>query len=513
MYGAGNETVDIADGQHHGAKHDSVFELGERLLRGQPLGLAQLDHGRDVLGADFVRVDDLQRIGQRDALCSGHVLDGLPLAEQHAAGNAFFFADGRSTDGTRLFAFRQNDALDHRTRLLDELVAERRGRKLGGFGDAERSGDGVGVEMLGNGFEHGVDAFDVVFGNGPRGFDDSAGRLERIVFGSQDWYAVLKHRADQFHQLRVNGAGMGEQDAGNRDAAADRERGREDDAFTVAACDDQCARSQVRDELRGRTSGHDDVADATGGDFAFADDLGLELAGNVEGARRLKLRGFRNDAPELDGAELVLGGFLVEGLGRHVEDDAGDFAAFARKLARAQLEVVDGVRLRAAANQHDFGLQAVGDVDVELRGEGVRGVGMKAFDDQDVGVLAGVHAERDNVFEHVGALARGNAFGDGFELDRVRRIDIEDSAYHSAGVVLLFLPDRLDEADLHPQSLQGVDDAQRDRGQAGVQMDGGNKEGLCLALTHFVLPEETRCSKTYNYPPSAPAYKERFRDV
>lgn len=45
---------------------------------------------------------------------------------------------------------------------------------------------------------------------------------------------------------------------------------------------------------------------------------------------------------------LVLGGFLVEGLGRHVEDDAGDFAAFARKLARAQLEVVDGVRLRAA---------------------------------------------------------------------------------------------------------------------------------------------------------------------
>lgn len=66
----------------------------------------------------------------------------------------------------------------------------------------------------------------------------------------------------------------------------------------------------------------------------------------------------------------------------------------------------------------------------------------------------------------------------------------------------------------YPQSLQGVDDAQRDRGQAGVQMDGGNKEGLCLALTPFCfLPEETRCSKTYNYPPSAPAYKERFRDV
>ena len=108
---------------------------------------------------------------------------------------------------------------------------------------------------------------------------------------------------------------------------------------------------------------------------------------------------------------------IVEFFGSHVEHGTCDVATSAGELPCAQLEVGDGLRLGAVTDENHFRLEAVGDVDVELRREGVRGIGVQAFDDQDVGILAGIHAQRDDVFEDVGALVRGNAFGDGVQRD------------------------------------------------------------------------------------------------
>lgn len=64
---------------------------------------------------------------------------------------------------------------------------------------------------------------------------------------------------------------------------------------------------------------------------------------------------------------------------------------------------------RGVADQDDICLERVGDAGVELRGEVVRGIGMQPFDDQNVGVLAGLHARGDDIFKQIGGLVEATA--------------------------------------------------------------------------------------------------------
>ena len=369
-------------------------------MRREPLGLAQFNHRRDVFFADGVGVDDLYRCGQRYALRGSHVLDRFALAEQDAVGDAFFFAGDGGVDRARLVSFRQYDAFDLGARFLDQLVAESRRRELGGFRQAKGGRDGAGVQVFGNGFDDQAHAFDVVTGHGARHLADLARRAVGIAGRAQDGDARTKHGADQLHHLRIDDAGMSQQNAGDRNAAADRQGRQQQDIVAVGTGDDQRTGLEIRDVLNGLARGENNALHTTRGEFAFGSNVRLEMAGNVEHARRVKLRRFINDAPKP--CQFVSGAVDVEIFRRHVEHRAGDIAARARKLAGADLQVFNRRRLRRVGHQHHVGLEAVGDVDVQLRSKGMRRLGMQALNDQDIGIGAGVHAQRDDVFEQVG---------------------------------------------------------------------------------------------------------------
>jgi hypothetical protein len=78
---------------------------------GQPLGLAQLDHRRDVAFAD-ASGSRISRPAASVMPCDAATPSILALAEQHAVGDAFLLADDGGAHGARLLAFRQHDALD-----------------------------------------------------------------------------------------------------------------------------------------------------------------------------------------------------------------------------------------------------------------------------------------------------------------------------------------------------------------------------------------------------------------
>ena len=179
----------------------------------------------------------------------GDILDGFAFAKQDAVSDAFFRADGGGTHSARLVAFGQDDALAGSAGLLDQLIAEGGRRQLGVFRDVEGGRNGFGIEMFGDGFEHHVHAFDIVFGNRLGDFDDAPCRAEGIGAGTQDRYPPIKDRADQLHQFRVDFRVMGQQDAGDGHAPADGECGAENDVMTVAGSDDQRTGLQMRDEI------------------------------------------------------------------------------------------------------------------------------------------------------------------------------------------------------------------------------------------------------------------------
>ncbi len=80
MHCARNQTVHIADREHHRADDDDIFELFERLGRRQALGLAQRHHGIDIVDADGVGIQYFQAGRQGDALGGRDHLNGFTLA-------------------------------------------------------------------------------------------------------------------------------------------------------------------------------------------------------------------------------------------------------------------------------------------------------------------------------------------------------------------------------------------------------------------------------------------------
>ena len=228
------------------------------------------------------------------------------------------------------------------------------------------------------------------------------------------------------------------------------------------------------------------MADPTGIDLAFGDNLRFQVACHVKHAEGLQTGRFRHHAPERGAAKLALDGFAVEAFRGHVEYHPGDLAAFAGELPDGEAQVGDGTRYRGVADQDDICLERVGDAGVELRGKVVRSVGMQPFDDQDVGVLAGLHARSDDIFKQIGGLVGGNPFGNGIQRNRIGRIGFENLAAESAGAVIDFLGHRFGKTDFDAKALQGADNTEGDRGQGDILLNRNDQKGLCFTLAHEI---------------------------
>ena len=228
------------------------------------------------------------------------------------------------------------------------------------------------------------------------------------------------------------------------------------------------------------------MADPTGIDLAFGDNLRFQVACHVKHAEGLQTGRFRHHAPERGAAKLALDGFAVETFRGHVEHHPGNLAAFAGELPDGEAQVGDGARYRGVADQDDICLERVGDAGVELRGEVVRGIGMQPFDDQNVGVLAGLHARGDDIFKQIGGLVGGNPFGNSIQRNRIGRIGFENLAAESAGAVIDFLGHRFGKTDFDAKALQGADNTEGDRGQGDILLNRNDQKGLCFTLAHEI---------------------------
>ncbi len=182
----GDQTIDFTDGEHHRAENDGVFQLGHCLGRRHALGLAQLDHGVDIVGAHGLRVEDFEIGGQFDVLGPGDHLDGIGAAEQHAAGNALLVADDGGLQRAGFFTLGQHDALVGAACTLDQMIAEAR-RRQAGFG---RGADAVAqrcrVDMFGDEIDDLFHVLAVILADMVAQMGQARGGGIGIVGGGQD---------------------------------------------------------------------------------------------------------------------------------------------------------------------------------------------------------------------------------------------------------------------------------------------------------------------------------------
>lgn len=190
--------------------------------------------------------------------------------------------------------------------------------------------------MLGHAIEHGVHTRDVILGDRSWNMADLARCSITVIVGAQDRQPGRQCRAGEFHDPRGNRAGVGEQDSGEFDAAAGRQRAGQNHVVPVTGGDHQHPWTQSRDHFGDGPRGGHELGDAAGIEFAPPDQVGMQVLCDVQGPRCAQDGVFRNHAPDADLSELVLGQHRVETLGSLVEDDPGHAAILVCELTGRQ---------------------------------------------------------------------------------------------------------------------------------------------------------------------------------
>ena len=110
---------------------------------------------------------------------------------------------------------------------------------------------------------------------------------------------------------------------------------------------------------------------------------------------------------------------------------------------------------------------------------------MQAFDNQYAGVVAGLHAQGDDLFHQFVGLVRCDLLRGVLQRDRLRNRNHEDLAGEMHRRVFEILRDRFGKTHFDAMPLHCAHDSQCYRCETNALSGGNDKEGLCEALAHL----------------------------
>ncbi|MNN36809.1 hypothetical protein D3C81_1507170 [compost metagenome] len=186
--------------------------------------------------------------------------------------------------------------------------------------------------------------------------------------------------------------------------------------------------------------------------------------------------------------------FQARGEGLHaflgldlVEDHAEDFRVFrAAEQLRLQFDATGQFGqyfVFRCRNQDHFGIEALGQVQVDPRGIAGAAGRDHALDDQHVLSDGGLLIKGDDFFEQLIELAIAEHALDMRQAQRFGRLEAMGAGDQlggalGAGIAGVRLGNRLEEADFQPGALKGAHQAQADGGQADTKV--GRRNEKCL---------------------------------
>ena len=300
----------------------------------------------------------------------------------------------------------------------------------------------------------------------------------------------------QFHQARVGLGITGQQQARQRYAVHGREADGEDDVVAITGGHHQYAGLEQLQGVEHGARTQDDFRHAPGFIIPGIEHLGPQQLGHVAGAWSVQF-GLEGDAAQqLEIATAQQRRMLLEArrerfhafVGAHlVEDHAQHFRVFwpAKQLGlqfdpARQLGEYFVFRGR---DQDHFGIQALGQVQVDpCRVTGGAG-GHHAFDNQHVLADGGLLVKVDDLFEQLIELAVTQHAFDMGQAQRGGRLEAVGAGHQFGGalraeVAGVRLGNGLEKTDFQPGALQGADQAQANGGQPHTKIGGCDKESL-----------------------------------
>ena len=209
-------------------------------------------------------------------------------------------------------------------------------------------------------------------------------------------------------------------------------------------------------------------------------------------------RVIRDHPPDACIAQKQQGIFSIKVFGRLVENHAGNLATFVGELTDAEVQIDHRVRRRSIGHQHNLRLEAVGDIDVQLRSERMRRISMQAFDYQHTGVLPGGHAQGDDFFEQFAGLVGGNPLCRLSKRQRLGHRNLKKRPRKKLRIVRNILIDRFGKCSLDTQALQRTDNPQRHRRQTDRTPGRSHQKNLRKSLTHLF----------FSYPSKRPKHRQ-----
>ena len=364
MHRTGDQAVDLALLEHHGADRDRVGEVLAGDVLGPALVPPQLGQRGDVALGDIPRVHGGDAAGQPQPEAPGLRGHLIGRAQQQAAGDAAFGARHGGLHGARFGALRHDDERVGGTGPLDQLVAERGGAGPPGPGRPGQRLQPGRVERVGDGVRHALDPFGVVDGQTRVEIAHFGGGVVAVELDQQDGQAHGRRGLGELGDPRI-GRGPGAQQQGGQVGPAQLGQvGGHDHLVPVAGDHDQPAGVQDPDTARDALREYRYVLDAPG-QVTFVQHLRMQLADQVADPQPGQLRPVRDAGEE---AELAPGqggsqpgGRGGIGLGHavdHAADDpgllAGDVSARrdGELLGQAVRVAVARARGRPASRRH-----------------------------------------------------------------------------------------------------------------------------------------------------------------
>ena len=317
-------------------------------------------------------------------------------------------------------------------------------------------------------------------------------RLSPAVFR----YQLIQRALAQFEDARVGLAVAGQQQARQRYTVDRRQAHGEDDVVAIPRGHHQRAGLEQRHGIGHGAGADDDLVHPPGFVVAGIEYLGAEQFGHVAGAWVVEA-GLEGDAAEQaevaaaqqrrmldqargEGAHVLVGAHLVENYPEHFR------VAWPAKQLGLQFDAPGqlGEHLVFRCRHQDhFGIQALGQVQVDPRG--VAGVAGRdhAFDHHHVLADAGLLVESNDFLEQLIQLAVAQHTLDMGQAQRLRWLEAMGAGNQfggafRAGIARVRLGNRLEEANLQPGTLQGAHQAQADGGQADAKV--GRRDKKCL---------------------------------
>jgi len=336
------------------------------------------------------------------------------------------------------------------------------------------------TQLLGDGIQHQIHAIDVVGRNRSGDLADVRRSDETVGVHAQDRQSGLERLRGVRPNARIDLRAMRQHQSGQLHAVARGERRRQDHVIAIARTYDQRAGGKPVKEFRSGTNADHGIVYPAGGQIALHQHLRVQMARNVERARRQQYGVTDDHSPQGNLSERDADGLGVEFDGRLVDDAACNMAAQLLHARGQVTEFFPRIPVRGAGDQHNLGLQTAYDLGVEPRREWIDRFGLHALADQHIGALGRTHAKTDDVLEQLRFVAGRHARRGLRHRQRIRRVDLANRPGKVKGVIVggIVLRHGLDEADAQTLMLQGADETQRDGGQSDMLPGGNDKEDL-----------------------------------